>query len=226
MNGVSNGIWAIIPVRELAAGKQRLAGVLAAELRQRLIAAMLEDVLAAAGAAPGLAGIALATGDAEAIRLGKRYGAKLLADGEGLNRTLDAAAAALIAEGAGAIIVLPSDLPLVRPDEIGSAAARLAQGAKAVIAEAAADGGTNLIGFQAEARIPFRFGVGSFAAHCMAFRAIAVEPAIIEAPGLAFDVDRPDDVGALLRCGRDSRAGRVLIDAKWARGGASCREAS
>lgn len=221
-----NGIWVIIPVRELAAGKQRLAGVLAADLRQRLIAAMLEDVLAAATAAPRLAGIALATSDGAAMRLGERYGAKRLADGGGLNRTLDAAAAALIAEGAEAIIVLPADLPLVRPAEIGSAVDRLAQGAKAVIAQAAVDGGTNLIGFRAEAALAFRFGVASFATHCMAFRAMSVEPAIIEAPGLAFDVDRPDDVGELLRRGRDSRAGRVLIDAKWAVAGASCREAS
>lgn len=221
-----SGIWAIVPVRDLVAGKQRLTGVLAPDLRQRLVAAMLEDVLAAAAKAPGLAGVAVATNDARAMELGRRYGARLLPDGVGLNGSLDDAAKALIAAGAEAIIVLPSDLPLVCADEIARAVDRLAQGEMAVLAEAGADGGTNLIGYRAAAAIRFRFGVASFAAHRQAFRAMSVEPAIIDAPGLAFDLDRPDDVIYLRRHGDDTRAGRVLIDAGWEPAAASCREAS
>ena len=40
-------IWAIVPVKNLARAKQRLAGLLDAVERQRLGLAMLEDVLKA-----------------------------------------------------------------------------------------------------------------------------------------------------------------------------------
>lgn len=220
------GIWVIVPVRDLAAGKGRLAGAIPPDLRQRLIIAMLEDVLAAVVTTPGLGGVALATGDELAIGIAERHGALLLPDANGLNSTLDGAAKTLIASGAEAIIVLPADLPLLQAGEIGAAVAILARGGRAVIAEAKADGGTNLIGYRTDAAQPFRFGVGSFAAHCKAFRAAAVEPAIIEAPGFAFDLDRPDDMINLLRCGRETRAGRVLIEAHWVPANVSRREAS
>jgi len=220
------GTWALVPVRAIAGGKRRLAGVLAPALRERLVLAMLEDVLAAIVQAPGLAGLALASADPQAARLGRRYGARLLGEGNGLNGTLDAAAADLFRGRAGAVMVVPADVPLVGPEDIGAALAALARGAGAVLAEAAADGGTNLIGFRASAAISFAFGVGSFAAHREALRAKAVEPVVLARPGLAFDVDRADDVVALMGRGRETRAGRVLIDAGVVPSALACREAS
>ena len=39
------GIWAVVPVKEFANAKQRLAGALTPDQRRGLCAAMLEDVL-------------------------------------------------------------------------------------------------------------------------------------------------------------------------------------
>ena len=71
-------IWAVVPVKDTAAAKQRLAPALPADLRQGLALAMLEDVLAALAEARGLAGRVLVTIDPAARDLAARYGAAVL----------------------------------------------------------------------------------------------------------------------------------------------------
>src|SRR6266700_3813388 len=63
--GVSrDGIWAVVPAKDLAQAKQRLAGVLTPEERQGLAQAMLEDVLSALSGVPALAGLIVVTREA------------------------------------------------------------------------------------------------------------------------------------------------------------------
>ncbi len=59
-------IWAVVPVKEFARAKQRLAGLLSAGLRQKLADAMFEDVLESLSAVNDLAGIVVVTVDPEA----------------------------------------------------------------------------------------------------------------------------------------------------------------
>src|SRR5438067_13525442 len=77
----TKGIWAVVPVKDTSAAKQRLAGAVPPSLRQQLMLAMLEDVLAALAGAPGLAGLLLVTTDPMAQRLASRDGADWLTDG-------------------------------------------------------------------------------------------------------------------------------------------------
>src|SRR4029077_8715316 len=70
-------VWAIIPVKETHAAKQRLAPVLSAPLRQGLALAMLEDVLEAVTAVH-LGGAILVTVDPQATALAGRYGAQTI----------------------------------------------------------------------------------------------------------------------------------------------------
>ena len=76
MTGAAD-IWAVVPVKDTAAAKQRLAPALPADLRQGLALAMLEDVLAALAEARGLAGRVLVTIDPAARDLASRYGGAL-----------------------------------------------------------------------------------------------------------------------------------------------------
>ena len=74
-------VWAVLPVKEIADAKQRLAGILSAELRRRLALAMMEDVLSALAATPRLSGIAVVTIDPMVEAVAARYGARVLAAG-------------------------------------------------------------------------------------------------------------------------------------------------
>ena len=67
-------IWAVVPVKDTSAAKQRLAAAVPPAFRQELMLAMLEDVLAALAEAPDLAGRLLVTTDPAAQRLATRYG--------------------------------------------------------------------------------------------------------------------------------------------------------
>ncbi len=61
--------------------------------------------------------------------------------------------------------------------------------------------GTNGLALAPPGVIGFRFGTGSFAAHRAEAQAAGVEPAIVARPGLAFDLDTPEDLARWLELG-------------------------
>src|SRR5207244_11022733 len=89
-------------------------------LRQALMLAMLEDVLAALADAPGLAGRLLVTTDPIATRLAARYGASCMTEGahDGHTGAVAAAARRLAADGIDGMLTVPGDIPLVTAAEI------------------------------------------------------------------------------------------------------------
>src|SRR5215207_8788461 len=119
---VAKDIWAVVPVKDTAAAKQRLAPAVPPHLRQGLALAMLEDVLAALAEAPGLAGRLLVTVDPAARALAARYGALCIEEGAEAGHTgaVTAAARRLASEKRGAMLTLPGDIPLVTAAEITS----------------------------------------------------------------------------------------------------------
>src|SRR5260370_38446120 len=102
-------VWAVVPVKELDQAKQRLAPLLGPASRHALAAAMLEDVLAALGAVPGLAGIAVVTVDPAACRLAARYGARVVDEGarDGPTGAVTAAARRPAADGHARVLTAP-----------------------------------------------------------------------------------------------------------------------
>src|SRR5262245_35295677 len=110
--------WAVVPVKELNGAKERLAPVLASELRRALMLAMFEDVLEAIAATPRLAGLAVVTIDPSAGRLAAKYGARLIERGarDGHTGAVGAAAQLLAEEGRSGMLTVPGDIPLVSPD--------------------------------------------------------------------------------------------------------------
>ena len=194
------GIWAVVPVKAFARAKSRLAGAFPADLRQALVRAMLEDVLAALAGVDGLAERAIVTDEPEARAIASQYGARVLADADhGLNETLAAAARTLKAEGARGMLVLPGDIPAVTTAEIAELLAGHGEG-RAVSLVAAYDGqGTNALLASPPDLLDFAFGPGSFAAHGAAAARLGIAPRICALPGIAVDLDTPADIARLAR---------------------------
>ena len=111
--------WAVVPVKALAAAKQRLSGTLGQAMRRDLALAMLEDVLLCLAAVPRLDGIIVATIDDGAAALARRCGAAISREkaGDGHSEAV-AAVANRLARGGAAMLALPADIPLVRPADI------------------------------------------------------------------------------------------------------------
>ena len=192
------GLWAVVPVKERVAAKERLAPILRPEARQALALAMLEDVLAAVTAAPGIAGLLVVTVDAEAGELAARYGARVTELGarDGHTGAVTAAAQLLASERRGAMLTVPGDIPLVTAGEVDCLVAAHRPAPSFTIVPSHDEGGSNAILLSPPDAVPLRFGVDSFFPHLRAAEAQGIRPTVLRLPGIALDIDNPEDLAA------------------------------
>ena len=182
-------VCAIVPVRSLADGKRRLAGVMDDAGRAALNEEFLVRTLALAAALPGPT--VLVSSDRAVAAHPAAAGAVHVADpGRGLNAAIAAGREEARRRNAARLLVLPSDLPTARPGDVLA----LAEAASPVaIAPDRGRQGTNGLCLDSGLDFAFRFGAGSFAAHVAEAERLGVSPAVIENPRLALDIDTPQD---------------------------------
>ena len=207
-------LWAVVPVKERGSAKERLAAILRPEIRQALALAMLEDVLAAVTATPGIAGLLVVTVDREAGRLATSYGARLIEEGARSGHTGAVAAAArmLVAEGRAGMLTLPGDIPLVTPAELAQVLAAHPPAPSFTIAPSHDERGSNAIACSPPDAVPLRFGENSFYPHLQAAEACGIRPNVLHLPGIALDIDNPEDVVSFMRIDAPTRARAVLLE--------------
>jgi 2-phospho-L-lactate guanylyltransferase len=203
-----SGVWVVMPVKDLPDAKQRLAAVLDARERQELFRAMLQGVLSALAASAGLTGILLVTRDPQARRLATRYGARVLVEDESRGHTAASSLGArtLAREGVPGMVQLPADIPLVTPEDIAALLQVHGEAPAVTLAPSRDEHGSNAVACSPPDLLPLRFGDDSFFPHLQRARALGVEPQIVRRPGLALDVDTPDDLAAFLAAPSETRA--------------------
>ncbi|HYO43626.1 MAG TPA: 2-phospho-L-lactate guanylyltransferase [Candidatus Limnocylindrales bacterium] len=182
-----------IPIRAFEGAKSRLGAVLDAEERRDLVETMLRRTIAAALATPGVTEVIVVSPDPEALAVAGEAGARpLLQRSRGLNPALQEARAA----AAGArLLVLPGDLPAIRPEDIAHVlAAGDAAGTPSVILVPDRHGrGTNALLVTPPDAIDPAFGGDSRAGH--AWLAESADIRFTELTGvLELDLDTPDDL--------------------------------
>jgi 2-phospho-L-lactate guanylyltransferase len=209
------GVWAVVPVKELERAKMRLAPLVPPEVRQALMLAMFEDVLAAVATAQGLDGLAVVTVDAAARRLANRYGARIIEIGarDGHTGAVTAAARLLAGEGCPGMLTLPGDIPLVTASEISQLLEAHAPQPAFTIVPSRDERGSNAIICSPPDAVPLRFGEDSFFPHLAAAEACGIRPTVLRLPGIALDLDTPEDLAAFARLPSPTRARAVLGDA-------------
>ena len=189
----------LVPVKNLNGAKQRLASMLSQQQRTELARAMIKDVCHALSEVPRRPRVALVTSDEYASRLARQCGFETIYDDENSGETEAIAMATQQAEKDGAefSMVIPGDIPLVTAREITAVLA--AAPAEGTVLVPAADGrGTNAILRRPCALIPCRFGNDSFLPHRAAARATQKEVVVLDGlPGIALDIDRPEDLQEL-----------------------------
>ncbi|HEX6687681.1 MAG TPA: 2-phospho-L-lactate guanylyltransferase [Solirubrobacterales bacterium] len=204
---------AIIPVKRFAAAKQRLAATIEDERREALVAAMLEDTLEAIGETRSIERVIAVTDEPQAAEVARAAGAEVLPDRRDAGHseaTLEGIAAAED-RGAGCVVLLPGDCPLLEPRELD----RLLTGVPAAgyvgIVPDRHGTGTNALVLAPPGAIRPAFGEGSCARHVAAAREAGIPFAVEELPSLALDLDTPADVVALTRelADRPKRARRT-----------------
>ncbi len=207
-------LWAVVPVKERDRAKERLAPLLVPELRQALALVMLEDVLAALASTSGLAGILVVTVDADARPMARRYGAQVVEAGarDGHTGAVAAAARLLAREGRAGMLALPGDIPLVTAAEIDQIAVAHRRAPSFTIVPSHDEGGSNAIAVSPPDAVPLRFGVDSFFPHLRAAEAQGITPTVLRLPGIALDIDNPEDLAAFARRSAPTRTRAFLAE--------------
>ncbi|MCA3349849.1 MAG: 2-phospho-L-lactate guanylyltransferase [Roseomonas sp.] len=188
--------WVILPVKEMAGAKQRLASLLSPAERVALMQVMLRDVLMALAAAQGLSGVAVVTLDPWAQALAEAHGARIITEGAGEGHTgaVTAAASVLQAEGFAAILTLPGDVPAVKTPEVEAIIAAVTIPPAFIIAPAHDEQGSNAILLSPPNAVKLRFGEDSYFPHLASARVAGITPQILRLPGIAMDIDHPADI--------------------------------
>ncbi len=192
---------ALIPMKDLAGAKMRLADVLDRIERAEFALAMLSDVIAACKESGCFDDVVVVTADSDVCWHARELGAKPLAEPatlSGLNDGLTFGQRYIGRRmGAGELVILPADVPLSRADDVRSVVEALAPGEARIVIVRARDGGTNALAMRPVEAIPMRFGRNSADAHIAEARAAGIDAVELAIERLQFDVDAPEDVDAL-----------------------------
>ncbi len=207
-------ICAVVPIKDTAQAKQRLAGILSAAQRRSLALAMAEDVLETLASVCELAGIVVVTVDPAAAAIAARHGARVSNDGARAGHTVAVAAAAqrLAAEGFD-MLALPGDIPLVEPDDIVRLLAAHQAAPAFTIVPARDQMGSNAVLSSPADAVPLRFGNNSFLPHLDAAKARGIAPLVLRPTRIGLDIDTPEDLALFRKTPSRTRA-RALLD-RW-----------
>jgi 2-phospho-L-lactate/phosphoenolpyruvate guanylyltransferase len=198
----------LIPVKNLADAKQRLADVLGQSDRTALAQAMLLDVLTAVHKFTD--DVALVTSDAFAIEQAKALQIEVIPDTENRSETdaIEMATQHCISRGVAETLVIPGDIPLIRPHELQ--AIFLSAPATGSVLVTASDGrGTNAALRRPADLFPLRFGNDSFKPHLEAAKATQKPCIVLSLPGIALDVDNPAELRQLASAPGETRAQKL-----------------
>src|SRR5262245_51042941 len=191
--------YAIVPVKALALAKRRLAPVLPADARRRLVLAMLQDVLAAIAGVRAIERVVVVTPDDVAARLAADRGATILpepAAGE-LNAAVASGIAFVLSRRVGLALVLPADIPLATPHELASLIASRPSAPGVTLAPSHDGNGTNALLLAPPDAIAPCYGPGSYLQHMSQAMARHIDVNVLHLAGVGRDIDEPADLAAL-----------------------------
>jgi 2-phospho-L-lactate/phosphoenolpyruvate guanylyltransferase len=196
-----SNFWIIVPVKDTRQSKQRLMASLDAHQRRMLALAMLEDVLSAIAPVRDRVPCAIVTVDPDATAMAGRYGMRVLTDGahDGHTGSVMAAARCLASEGASGFLTVPGDIPNISVEEIDALLRAHRATPAFTIAPSHDELGSNAIACSPFDAVPLRFGSDSYYPHLAAARRLGIEPTILRLPGIAMDIDTPDDLARFMR---------------------------
>ena len=188
--------FVLVPIKALSQGKTRLSPMLSEAARHALSRAMLTDVVTSVFQVPAVDRVAVVTSDPSLLALAHELGALTVDEGHprGLNGATQVGTDFCLGHGATTLLVLLSDLPLIRPQDIAHLFQQLSGKPEILLVRCKYGDGTN-----AFMRVPPLvmqpcFGGPSLAAHQKAARQQGIACRVIQAPSITFDLDSVEDL--------------------------------
>ena len=200
----------LVPVKNLAGAKQRLAAILDQPARIELAQTMLLDVLETLAKWAHRPEVGIVTSDPFALQLASHFQFAVIADNANRGETdaIEIATRVCESQGVDSTLVIPGDIPLIQRWELEEIIAA-APNQGSVLVPAADGRGTNAIWRRPAGLFPARFGNDSFKPHQAAAQATGKPCVVISLPGIALDVDNPSDLRALAAAPGETRSQRL-----------------
>jgi 2-phospho-L-lactate/phosphoenolpyruvate guanylyltransferase len=189
----------LVPIKNTAGAKQRLASILDQPSRTKLAQAMLSDVLTTLHRWQDRPKIGIVTGDPYAMELAAEYNFEVIQDFENTGETgaIEMATRVCVNRGEESTLVIPADIPLIQVWELEEIYKHAP--AEGCVLVPAGDGrGTNAALRRPANLFPLRFGNDSFKPHHAAAQATGKPCVVLTLPGIAVDVDNPSDLQQLM----------------------------
>ena len=199
-----SGTAILVPIKNTSTAKQRLSSILDQPSRTKLAQAMLHDVLTALHECLGRRKendltVAIVSSDPFATEVARGYKFQVIPDpaNPGETGAIEMATQVCIERGADSTLVVPADIPLIQSWEIEEIFKHVP--AKGSLLVPAGDGrGTNAAFRRPANLFPLRFGNDSFKPHHAAAQATGKPCIVLNLPGIAVDVDNPEDLHQLI----------------------------
>jgi 2-phospho-L-lactate guanylyltransferase len=192
--------WVVVLIKDFDSAKQRLRPALGNKSRRSLAR---QNARLAVRAATAGDHVLVVAGSEEVSEMAAAWGADVLLEPreEGQNAAAERGIKRAVEGGAGAVLLLSSDLPLVTAEAVRGlidAVARL-RPPVAVAVPATGRGGTNALYLRPPDAIGLHFGEDSLAKFRDDADARGVEFVIHHSDALALDLDEPSDLARLSR---------------------------
>ncbi len=191
----------LLPVKDLQNAKMRLLGVLTAEERLGLAAAMLADTIRTVRGVLSAQKIFVVTNYEPVIRMAEENGWEVLREDRQISESHSVDRASRVCEqrGVTGLLRVPLDVPLMQPGDLDELLAVECEEPALVIVPSRDGLGTNAILRKPPTLFPSHFGEGSFAKHVGEAERVGARVIFRKNPRLELDVDDQADLRALLK---------------------------
>lgn len=195
---------ALIPVKSLNNAKSRLASILAAEERRALVLSMLETVVTRCLDCHRISKVCVITPDPAIAATTEALGAITVYESgdAGLNGAVASGLQRTQHFEAEQILILPADIPFLDSSDLSQIFDAADARRPSVLVPCHKGAGTNAVLIPADTPFRPQFGRASFWHHFAQLSALGLKPRALSLPGIAADIDDPEDLALIADAAR------------------------
>lgn len=202
----------LLPLKDPALAKQRLANRLSSHQRQQLTWAMLEDVTGALRAATTPDQVVVVSCCLPILRYAQQNSWQMIEEKSQISEShsVDRSCKLLRQSGASVVLRIPGDIPLLQAEDIDWLLSQELKPRSAILVPSRDGKGTNALLRRPPDAFPSHFGENSLALHQQEARRHGVELKILRNPRISFDLDKVSDILCFSELGDKTHTSRVL----------------